>query len=78
MLEGEQRPVGEALTGLRVHTLPDGWTPLAAAVLINCLDDKGDPAWVFRTTDGLSAEELLGALVLRTDLLRQELLEKHT
>jgi len=77
MLNGEQRPIAEALTGLTVHPLPDGWTPLAAAVMILCLDDNGDPTWAFRNTQGLSEEELLGALVVRTDLLRHELFNKH-
>jgi hypothetical protein len=71
--DAKRIPVGEALPGLSVHSLPDGWTPLSAIVLVKCLDEDGHSSWAFRTTDGLNDEELLGALTIRTDLLRQEL-----
>ncbi len=44
-------------------------------MLVKCLDQEGQPLWAFRTTGGLNDEELLGALTVRTDLLRKELLE---
>ncbi|WP_051468288.1 hypothetical protein [Actinomadura oligospora] len=75
----EEKPVdiGEALTGLKVVPLPEGWTGLEAIVLVKCLDDKGHPSWSFRVTDGLNEEELLGALTVRTDMLRRDLLDSY-
>ncbi|GAA2397581.1 hypothetical protein GCM10010191_00280 [Actinomadura vinacea] len=69
--------IGEALAGIRVLPLPPGWTGLAAIVLVKCLNEAGHPAWAFRTTDGLSGEELLGALTVRTDMLRRDLLDSY-
>jgi hypothetical protein len=66
-------PVGEALNGLEVYPLPTGWTALEAIVLVKCIDEEGHASWAFRMTDGLNDEELLGALIVRTDLLRRRL-----
>ncbi|GAA1258900.1 hypothetical protein GCM10009677_07190 [Sphaerisporangium rubeum] len=71
-------PVGEALSGLTVAPLPEGWTALGAIVLVKCFDEEGRSSWAFRRTDGLNDEELLGALTVRTDLLRRELLDAYT
>ncbi|MER6509292.1 hypothetical protein ABT158_20880 [Nonomuraea sp. NPDC001636] len=78
MTEEREVPVGEALNGLDVYPLPEGWTALGAIVLVKCLDEEGHSSWAFRTTDGLSDEELLGALTVRTDLLRRKLYEAYT
>lgn len=67
--------IGEALAGIRVRPLPEGWTAIAAVVLVKCFDEEGHSSWAFRTTDGLNEEELLGALTVRTDLLRRDLLK---
>ncbi len=50
---------------------------MSAIVLVKCLDEDGEPTWAFRTTDGLNDEELLGALTVRIDLLRSELVEGY-
>ena len=73
--DDDRKPIEQVLNGLRIHPLPDGWTPLEGIVLAKCLDEEGHPSWAFRTTAGLNDEELLGALTVRTDLLRKELLE---
>ena len=44
---------------------------------MKCLDEEGHSSWAFRTTPNLNDEELLGALTVRTDLLRKELLEAY-
>lgn len=79
MDDDEEEPIaiGEALAGLKVVPLPEGWTGLAAIVLVKCLDDEGHSSWSFRVTDGLNEEELLGALTVRTDMLRRDLLESY-
>ncbi|RBQ21279.1 hypothetical protein DP939_00705 [Spongiactinospora rosea] len=76
--EEEEVPIGQALNGLDVYPLPQGWTALGAIVLVKCLDEEGHSSWAFRTTDGLSDEELLGALTVRTDLLRRKLYDAYT
>jgi hypothetical protein len=76
--DDERRPIEQVLVGLRIHSLPDGWAPLEGIVLVKCLDPEGHPVWAFRTTAGLNDEELLGALTVRTDLLRKELLEAYS
>jgi hypothetical protein len=63
--------------GLKFELLPAGWTPLAAAILVKCLDENGTASWAFRTTDDMNDEELLGALTVRTDLLRRGLVESY-
>ncbi|RAY13838.1 hypothetical protein DPM19_18500 [Actinomadura craniellae] len=69
--------IGEALAGIKVLPLLEGWTALAAIVLVKCIDEEGRPSWAFRTTDGLNDEELLGALTVRTDMLRRDLLASY-
>jgi len=59
---------------MALHPLPEGWTPVEALVLIKCLDDEGVSTWSYRTTARPNREELLGALVVHTDVLRKELL----
>ncbi|MEV4259387.1 hypothetical protein AB0J52_40035 [Spirillospora sp. NPDC049652] len=78
-MDEEDKPiaVGEALTGLKVVPLPKGWTGLEAIVLVKCLDEEGRPSWSFRVTDGLNEEELLGALIVRNDMLRRDLLDSY-
>ena len=76
--DDSRRTAGEVLAGLHLLELPAGWRPHAAVVLVKCLDEEGQATWAFRTTDGLNEEELLGVLTVRTDLLRQELLEQYT
>jgi hypothetical protein len=70
-------PIAEVLKGLNIHPLPAGWTALEGIILLKCLDDEGNSSWAFRTTEGLNDEELLGALTVRIDLLRKELLEAY-
>jgi hypothetical protein len=77
-IDDERRPIEQVLAGLQIHPLPDGWAPLEGIVLVKCLDPEGHPTWAFRTTAGLNEEELLGALTVRTDLLRKELLEVYS
>ena len=51
-----------------------GWR---AVVLVKCLDEDGSPTWAFRTTEGFSDEELLGALTVRQELQRKKLISDH-
>jgi len=50
---------------------------LEGIVLVKCLDGSGAPTWAFRTTSSLNDEELLGALTIRLEILRRELLEDY-
>ncbi|MFC0038438.1 hypothetical protein [Actinomadura rayongensis] len=75
----DEKPIaiGEALPGIEVLPLPERWTALGGIVLVKCLDEEGHPSWAFRTTDGFSDEELLGALTIRTDMLRRDCLAAY-
>jgi len=66
------------LGGLEFDPLPAGWTPIGAVMMVKCLDEEGRPTWSFRTSEDMSDEEVLGALVVRTELQRQSLLEDYT
>jgi hypothetical protein len=68
-------PIAEVLPGMGVHPLEEGWTPREAFVLVKVLDENGVASWSYRTTHRPNREELLGALIVQTDLLRRELIE---
>jgi len=42
-------------------------------VLVKCLDEEGDIAWSFRTSEQMNLEELLGALQVQTETLKRKL-----
>lgn len=77
--EEVRRPIGEVLggAGFDIYTLPAGWMPLEGVVLVKCLDEDGQSSWAFRSTAGLNDEELLGALIVRTELCRRETLDTY-
>ncbi len=68
-------PIEEVLPGFKVYGIPEKWTSLDAIVLVKCYTKDGDTSWVFTKTENINEEELLGALVVQTDLLRQSLVE---
>lgn len=76
--DGRRSLIADVVGRLEVAPLPDGWQPIETALLIKCLDDEGNPAWAFRTTDGVNDEELLGTLIVRSDMLRAEILSQFT
>jgi len=45
----DRLPIDQVLPGFEIHPLDEGWTPLAAFVLVKSLDEDGDTAWSFRT-----------------------------
>lgn len=75
--EGKERMlITDVLGPVRIHPLPERWTPVEAIVLIKSLDEEGHSSWCYRTTHPPNREELLGALIAHTDLLRKELLDE--
>jgi hypothetical protein len=65
-------PIGEVLgDGFRVPALLPGWTALDGIVLVKCLDDEGHPGWAFRETEAMNIEEVIGALTVQLDMLRE-------
>ena len=56
-----------------LHPLPPGSTPLQAFVLVKSLDQDGQSAWSFRTSEPMNLEELLGALVVQVNVLKRKL-----
>jgi hypothetical protein len=71
----ERRPIEEVLSGQSIHPLPDGWTPMEAFVLVECMDEGGDSSSSFRTTNPLNLQELLGALTVQVELVKQKLVD---
>lgn len=69
----ERIPIERVLPGMGLHPLPDGYTPVEAFVVIKSLDDEGDVSWSFRTTHVPNRQEVLGALIEQSDLLRERL-----
>lgn len=68
----------EEVTGnLPVFPLPEGWTPMDALLLVRCHSDGARPKWRVRRSDGWSPEEVLGALLVRRDLLRWDIGESY-
>jgi hypothetical protein len=65
--------IEEVLPGFTLHPLDDGWTPLQAFALIKSLDETGETAWSFRTSEPFNLEELLGALTVQVEILRHRL-----
>ena len=68
-------PIAEALPGFKLDPLAEGWTPLQAFVLVKALDAEGESRWCFRTSEKLNLEELLGALTVQVDILRDKLMD---
>lgn len=70
-----QIPIGDALRGVTITSLPDGWTPLESLCMVKCLDEDGKPKWAFRMSDGINDEEMLGAMVLHTEMFKKEMMD---
>lgn len=50
---------------------------MAGTLVVKCLDEDGGVTWAFRTTEDMNDEELLGALTVRTDLLRRSIVDSY-
>jgi hypothetical protein len=68
-----RHPFSEVLSGLEIHALEPGSTAIEAFVLIKTLDEDGEVGWLYRTTNRLNREELLGALTVQVAVLAKEL-----
>jgi hypothetical protein len=66
-------PLNEALPGLGIHPLPEGWTAKEAFLLIKVVDDEANSTWSYRTTNAMNREELLGVLTVHKALIVGEL-----
>lgn len=57
-----------------VTPLGEGEAVENAFLLLQCTDSEGERTWSYRTTGQFNLEELLGALTVQVELVRQELL----
>ena len=73
MSDEERKPIEEVLPGFSIHPMPDKWTPIEVFVLVKCMDDDGDSAWNFRTSNPLNLEELLGVLTVHAEIIKDKL-----
>ncbi|MGC9668671.1 hypothetical protein ACNTMW_19200 [Planosporangium sp. 12N6] len=67
-------PIEQVLGGLKIEALSGGEVPMEAFTLIKVCRPDGSLGWAWRATKAPNREELLGALLVQTDLLRSELL----
>jgi hypothetical protein len=58
-----------------VTPLGEGEAVENAFLLLQCADSEGERTWSYRTTSQFNLEELLGALTVQVELVRQELLQ---
>jgi hypothetical protein len=73
MPDDERVPVDQVLPGHKLSPLDERWTPLQTFALVKCLDEDGEVAWAFRTSEPFNLEELLGALVVQVETLKRRL-----
>jgi hypothetical protein len=71
--DDDRQPIDDVLPGFKLHPLSPGSTPLQAFVLVKSLDQDGQSAWSFRTSEPMNLEELLGALVVQVNVLKRKL-----
>jgi hypothetical protein len=67
-------PIGEVLRGLDISALPEGWMPVDAICIVKCLNAEGEPLWALRLTDGINQAEMLGTMVIQTELWKATML----
>ena len=61
------------LPGLQLHALETDVTATFAFCLTRTVDEEGRVGWCYRTSAAPNREELLGALMVRTAILKNEL-----
>ena len=76
MADNEAVPVSEVLAGMTTEPLADGDAPVGAFMMIKSIDSAGDPVWAVREAgEGVTPEEMLGALTAYTAFLQRSLAE---
>lgn len=69
--EHQLLPAGEALRGLDVAPLPEGWSATEALVLVKMMGCDTGVCWDHRYTSPVNWEELLGVLTRAIDTLTE-------
>ena len=69
-------PIEEVLPGAMLMPLPEGDEVVTVYVLVKSRDAEGLTGWSWRSPEIVNQEELLGALVSQTDLLRDQMLKQ--
>lgn len=73
-----RKPIGDVLPDITIHPLDEGDDVVTAFVLVKVRAADGSEGWSFRTSEPPNREELLGALTVQVDLLRQSLADDWT
>lgn len=80
MSDNEKLPEVEfsSLIGnLETMALPEDWTAVGGIALIRC-DAEGGPVWAFRYFGAdLTDEDVLGALIVQTELVKSRAIESY-
>ena len=66
-------PIGEALHGMKIVSLPVGESWLGALIFVKTQDNRGELGWSVRRTKGLADEELLGMVAVAAEMLRDRI-----
>lgn len=67
--------IGDALQGMTMMQLPDGFEVETVFVLIKMRSDDGKTVWGWRSPGITNHEELLGALIVQVEMLKGQLLD---
>ena len=72
-MQSENRKVKAAkvVGDLMVFGLVKGERPVEAVMLLKTVNEDENETWAFRRTEGLSIEELIGALAVQLDRARR-------
>jgi hypothetical protein len=68
-------PIGDVLPGMTMMPLEEGFVAETVFALIKMRGDDGATVWGWRSPEITNHEEVLGALIVQVELLKQQLLD---
>jgi hypothetical protein len=70
------QPIGDVLPETFLMPLPEGWKAETVFTLIKLRNQAGETSWAWRSPGITNHEEVFGALIVQTELMKQRLLEE--
>lgn len=64
------------MPGLSIHPIDGDADAVSAFMVVKVRYENGDHGWSFRTTERPNHEEVLGALTIQVELLKQSILKE--
>lgn len=68
-------PLNDVFPGARLAPLPEGCAAETVFVFVKVRWDDGTGQWLWRSPGITNQEELLGALIMQVEVLKEQLLE---